>query len=202
MANDDTFACGVDEAGRGPLAGPVFAAAVILDPNKPIDGLNDSKKLSAKKRAELEILIKERALSWSVASASEKEIDEINILQASMLAMKRAVESLSVVPTHAYIDGNKTPDLNMPATAIVGGDASNISISAASILAKEARDRDMKLLAQQYPGYGLEGHMGYPTKAHVEALEKLGPSPIHRQSFGPVKKALAAQQMKKPKSSF
>lgn len=182
--------CGVDEAGRGPLAGPVFAAAVILDPTRPIEGLNDSKKLSAKKRAALEILIKERALSWCVASATEGEIDEINILQASLLAMKRAVEGLLILPSEAFIDGNKTPKLLIKATAIIGGDALEKSISAASILAKEARDRDMQTLALKYPGYGFEGHMGYPTAAHMEALIRLGACPAHRRSFGPVRRVL------------
>lgn len=186
--------CGVDEAGRGPLAGPVFAAAVVLDPARPIEGLADSKKLSAKKRAALEALIKERALHWAVASASEQEIDELNILHASMLAMSRAVEGLGATPSEALIDGNRCPRLLIPATAIVGGDASNQSISAASILAKEARDREMTRLAGLYPGYGFEGHMGYPTAAHVAALSRLGPCAAHRKSFGPVKRAIAAMK--------
>lgn len=189
-----TLPCGVDEAGRGPLAGPVFAAAVVLDPARPIEGLADSKKLSAKKRAALEALIKERALRWAVASASEQEIDELNILHASMLAMSRAVEALGATPSEAFIDGNRCPKLLIPATAIVGGDATHQSISAASILAKEARDREMVRLAALHPGYGFEGHMGYPTAAHIAALSRLGPCEAHRKSFGPVKRAIAAMK--------
>lgn len=196
MTQRSELPCGVDEAGRGPLAGPVFAAAVILDPTRPIAGLADSKKLSAKKRAALEELIKERALCWAVASASEEEIDTLNILHASMLAMSRAVGLLSVTPAEALIDGNRCPTLLIPATAIVGGDATNQSISAASILAKEARDREMTRLSLLYPGYGFEGHMGYPTAAHVEALGRLGACAAHRKSFGPVKRALAAAAKK------
>lgn len=192
MKQSLSLPCGVDEAGRGPLAGPVFAAAVVLDPQRPIPGLADSKKLSAKKRAALEALIKERAMCWAVASASEEEIDQLNILHASMLAMSRAVESLSHAPSEALIDGNRCPKLAIPATAIVGGDATNQSISAASILAKEARDREMVRLSALHPGYGFEGHMGYPTAAHVEALSRLGPCAAHRKSFGPVKRAIAA----------
>lgn len=178
---------GVDEAGRGPLAGPVFAAAVILDQNKPIIGLDDSKKLSPRRRAELELMIKHRALSWSVASADVAEIDRLNILQAALLAMKRAVEGLHITPQSALIDGNKLPSLNCPARAIIGGDAIHDEISAASILAKQARDREMIALADMFPQYGFERHKGYPTKAHLQALQTHGVSVQHRRSFAPVR---------------
>ncbi len=181
---------GVDEVGRGPLAGAVFAAAVILDPNCKIEGLNDSKKLSAKRRAELEPLIKTRAIAWSVANASVAEIDAINILQAALLAMKRAVEGLNLIPHLARIDGNKTPDLTCPAAAVVGGDGIHAEISAASILAKEARDREMVELANDFPRYGFERHKGYPTKGHMEALNLYGVTDHHRRSFAPVRNIL------------
>lgn len=183
--------CGVDEAGRGPLAGAVFAAAVILDERRPILGLNDSKKLSAKKREQLTLEIKEKALAWAVARAEVEEIDSINILQASLLAMRRAVESLVLKPTEVLVDGNRCPDLQMPARAIVGGDASVAQIAAASILAKTARDADMLLLHGVYPHYGFDRHKGYPTAAHLAALQHHGVSPIHRRSFGPVRVLLA-----------
>lgn len=181
---------GVDEVGRGPLAGPVVAAAVILHPDHPIEGLADSKKLSEKRREQLALEIRERALCWALGRAEVAEIDRLNILHASLLAMQRAVEALTTRPGHALIDGNRCPDLPCSAEAIVGGDASEPSISAASILAKVARDREMVQLDQQYPGYGLARHKGYPTKVHVAALQELGVTPIHRRSFGPVKKLL------------
>lgn len=178
--------CGVDEAGRGPLAGAVFAAAVILDERRPVSGLSDSKKLSAKKREQLTLEIKEKALAWAVARAEVEEIDCINILQASLLAMRRAVESLALKPTEVLVDGNRCPDLTMPTRAIVRGDASVAQIAAASILAKTARDADMLLLHGTYPHYGFDRHKGYPTADHLEALRCHGVSPIHRRSFGPV----------------
>ncbi|AKH19314.1 ribonuclease HII [Sedimenticola thiotaurini] len=181
---------GVDEVGRGPLAGPVVAAAVILDPDHPIEGLADSKKLSEKRREELALVIRKRALCWALGRAEVAEIDRLNILHASLLAMRRAVEALVVPPDHALIDGNRCPELPCSAEAIVGGDASEASISAASILAKVARDQEMVQLDRQYPGYGLARHKGYPTKFHVAALLELGVSPIHRRSFGPVRKLL------------
>lgn len=189
MSATDNIA-GVDEVGRGPLAGPVVAAAVILDPNRPIEGLADSKKLSEKKREALELIIKQRALAWSLGRAEVDEIDHLNILQASLLAMKRAVESLAMPPSHALVDGNRCPDLACSVQAIVGGDSSEPAISAASIIAKVARDREMKELDIKYPGYGLAKHKGYPTKAHIEALQQLGVTAIHRRSFGPVKKLI------------
>lgn len=178
---------GVDEAGRGPLCGPVYAAAVILDPLRPIDGLNDSKKLSEKKREALAPLIRERALAWAVGIATVEEIDRLNILHATMLAMRRAVEGLAVPPDQVLIDGNRVPPgLTMPARAIVGGDASEAAISAASILAKTGRDHEMMALAALYPQYGIAQHKGYPTAEHLAALRAHGPSPIHRRSFAPV----------------
>lgn len=183
--------CGVDEAGRGPLAGPVVAAAVILDPARPIAGLNDSKKLSAKKRMALAGLIRERALAWSVAEASVEEIDQLNILHASMLAMQRAVAALQVTPERALIDGNRCPPLAMPAEAVVQGDAKVAAIAAASILAKTVRDEGMLVLHAQYPHYGFDRHMGYPTAAHCAALAVHGVSPVHRRSFAPVARQLS-----------
>ncbi|MGB0129688.1 MAG: ribonuclease HII [Rhodocyclaceae bacterium] len=182
----------MDEAGRGPLAGPVFAAAVILDPARPIVGLADSKKLTARQRDGLAAQVKERALGWSVASASVEEIDRLNILQATMLAMTRAVEGLSVAPGLALIDGNRCPPLGCPADAIVKGDATVPAISAASILAKTARDAHLMELDARYPQYGFAQHKGYPTAAHVEALRVHGVSDIHRRSFGPVKRILSS----------
>ncbi len=181
---------GVDEVGRGPLAGPVVAAAVILDPARPIPGLADSKKLTEKRRELLSGQIREQALAWSLGRAEVEEIDRINILQASLLAMQRAVEGLSVAPHKALVDGNKLPRLACLAQAIVGGDSSVEAISAASIIAKVARDRELVGLDSQYPGYGLAKHKGYPTKFHMEALRNLGVTPIHRRSFGPVKRLL------------
>lgn len=181
---------GVDEVGRGPLAGPVVAAAVILDPQRPIEGLMDSKKLSEKKREQLSAIIRQQALAWSIGRAEVEEIDRINILQASLLAMKRAVEGLATKPEMALVDGNKLPDLDCPAEAIVKGDSKVPVISAASIIAKVARDNEMLELDKQYPGYGLAKHKGYPTKVHIQALEELGVSPIHRVSYKPVKRIL------------
>lgn len=184
---------GVDEAGRGPLVGSVVAAAVILDPNNPIQGLNDSKKLSEKKREKLFIEIQEKALAWAIAEASAAEIDEHNILQASLLAMRRAVEALSIQPEHVLVDGNKIPQgLAMSCDAVVGGDALHPEISAASILAKVTRDRQMVEMDQKYPQFGFAKHKGYPTKAHFEAIALHGVIDEHRRSFGPVKKVLAA----------
>jgi ribonuclease HII len=183
--------CGVDEAGRGPLAGPVVAAAVILDPERPIPGLNDSKKLSEKKRIALAALIRERAIAWAVAETSVAEIDQINILQASLLAMQRAVAALSVKAESALIDGNRCPQLEIPAEAIIQGDGKIASIAAASILAKTVRDAGMLVLHAEYPQYGFDRHMGYPTAAHFKALEVHGASPVHRRSFGPVARQLS-----------
>ena len=184
---------GVDEAGRGPLVGSVVAAAVILDPNNPIQGLNDSKKLSEKKREKLFIEIQEKALAWAIAEASAAEIDEHNILQASLLAMRRAVEALNIQPEHVLVDGNKIPQgLAMSCDAVVGGDALHPEISAASILAKVTRDRQMVEMDQKYPQFGFAKHKGYPTKAHFEAIALHGVIDEHRRSFGPVKKVLAA----------
>ena len=177
---------GTDEVGRGPLAGEVVAAAVILDPATPIPGLNDSKKLSDKQRQQLVILIKERALALAIGRSSVMEIDSLNILQASLLAMRRAVEALPLRPQLVYVDGNHLPDWRYKSKAIVRGDATIPAIAAASVLAKVTRDREMEALDSLYPGYGLAKHKGYPTKQHLEALAKLGPSPIHRKSFAPV----------------
>ncbi len=181
---------GVDEVGRGPLAGPVVAAAVILDPKQPIAGLVDSKKISEKKRERLALEIREKALAWALGRAEVEEIDDINILQASLLAMKRAVEQLHPLPHRALIDGNRCPQLVCPAEAIIKGDATVEVISAASIIAKVARDQEMIELDMCYPGYGLAQHKGYPTKMHIAALNELGVSHIHRRSFGPVKRLL------------
>lgn len=186
---DENFAagfqtiCGVDEAGRGPLAGPVCAAAVILPPHVRIPGLNDSKKLSDKRRRELFPVIQEQALSFGIAFASEQEIDEINILQATFLAMKRAMEQLSVRPELALIDGNRETDFGIPVKTIVKGDSLSANIAAASILAKVTRDDLMIRMAQQYPEYGFEIHKGYGTRTHYAALERFGPCPIHRMTF-------------------
>ncbi|WP_295760840.1 ribonuclease HII [Undibacterium sp.] len=182
--------CGVDEAGRGPLAGPVMAAAVILDPDHPIAGLRDSKKLSEAKRDLLAIEIKKYALAWAVAECSEQEIDEINILQASLLAMRRAIEALAVTPTLALIDGNRCPVMQLRAEAIVKGDDKVAAISAASILAKTARDHRLAELHLIYPQYALDQHKGYPTALHLARLREHGVSPIHRKSYAPVKALL------------
>ena len=182
----DGRVCGVDEAGRGPLAGPVVASAVILDPRNPIPGLNDSKKLSAKRREALAIEIRAKALAWAVAEASVEEIDRINILQASLLAMQRAVASLTVRPEKALIDGNRCPVLDCPAEAVIGGDGKVASIAAASILAKTVRDAGMLVLHAEFPMYGFDRHMGYPTAFHLQALREHGASRVHRRSFAPV----------------
>jgi ribonuclease HII len=186
---------GVDEAGRGPLAGPVYAAAVILDPARPIAGLRDSKQLSAPRRAELALLIRARALAWRVAWADVEEIDALNILGATLLAMRRAVLGLAVRPGLVLVDGNRLPQLADccgRAEAVVKGDALVAAISAASILAKEARDALMPGLERAYPGYSLTSHKGYPTPEHLAALARLGPSPVHRQSFAPVRQVIEA----------
>jgi len=180
----------VDEAGRGPLAGPVYAAAVILDPAAPIAGLADSKVLSALRRDELAEQIHRHALAWAVASASVAEIDAINILQASLLAMRRAVEQLSIAPVEVLVDGNHCPAIAYPVRAIVRGDSHIAAISAASILAKTARDAEMLRLHQLYPNYGLDRHKGYPTAAHLAALQRHGVCEIHRRSYAPVRKLL------------
>lgn len=182
--------CGVDEAGRGPLAGPVYAAAVILDPACPIHGLADSKKLSEKRRECLALEIREKALAFGIASASVEEIDRMNILQATLLAMRRAVEALSLQPALALIDGNRCPPLAMAVRAIIGGDATEPAISAASILAKTARDAGMRQLHAVFPQYALDRHKGYDTVLHRAALEAHGPAHFHRKSFAPIRRLL------------
>lgn len=186
----DEVICGVDEAGRGPLAGAVYAAAVILDPAQPIDGLRDSKKLTELRREALAEEIKAKSLAWSIAYCTEAEIDELNILQASMLAMRRAVESLAVAPTLALIDGNRCPVMKVRSEAIVQGDDKVPAISAASILAKTARDESLRLLHAQYPQYAFDQHKGYPTSLHLERLRIHGVSPVHRKSYAPVRELL------------
>jgi len=183
--------CGVDEAGRGPLCGPVVAAAVILDPARPIEGLADSKKLTARSRERLADMIRQRALAWSVAEATAEEIDRFNILQASLLAMQRAVAVLSVTPDEVWVDGNRCPDIPLPVRAIVGGDALEPAISAASILAKTVRDAQMIELDRLYPQFGLARHKGYPTAAHLEAIRRYGVADFYRKSFAPVRHILA-----------
>ena len=183
---------GVDEAGRGPLAGPVVAAAVILDPGVVISGLDDSKKLGEKRRIELEDSIKLSALAWAVARASVEEIDRLNILQASMLAMARAVSQLVRQPDYVRVDGNRYPDISVPGEAVVRGDSLHAEISAASILAKQARDRELVALSEAYPHYGFERHKGYPTRDHIDALRQHGVSEHHRRSFAPVRDLLTA----------
>lgn len=182
---------GVDEVGRGTLAGEVVAAAVILDPSRPIDGLRDSKKLTAARREEFAQLIRERALAWSIASASVAEIDELNILQASLLAMRRAVQALDPQPDFVRVDGNQLPRWHYACDAVVGGDDRVPAIAAASILAKVHRDRALLELDSLYPGYGFAANKGYGTAAHLDALQALGVTPVHRRSFAPVKKMLA-----------
>lgn len=183
--------CGVDEAGRGPLCGPVVAAAVILDPARPIDGLADSKKLSERRREKLAIEIREKALAWCIAEASVEEIDRLNILHATMLAMQRAVAGLAQVPDRVLVDGNRCPRLELPCEAVVKGDSLVAEISAASILAKTARDAQLLELDKLYPQYGLAGHKGYPTVAHLAALRAHGACDIYRKSFGPVRDVIA-----------
>lgn len=187
--------CGVDEAGRGPLAGPVCAAAVMLDPEKPIAGLNDSKKLSEKARERLAFIIKSDSLAWSVAFATVEEIDRLNILQATLLAMQRAVAGLSRQPQVIWVDGNRCPDWGFPSRAMIDGDALVPAISAASILAKTARDATMLELHARYPDYNFAGHKGYGTAAHLKALKQHGPCPVHRQSFSPIKEMLAQGEL-------
>ncbi|TXH86449.1 MAG: ribonuclease HII [Pseudomonas sp.] len=188
----EELVAGVDEVGRGPLCGPVVTAAVILDPAWPIAGLNDSKKLSEAKRDRLFDEIREKALAWCIARAEVEEIDRLNILHATMLAMQRAVEGLSITPKLALIDGNRCPKLAVPSAPVVGGDARVPAIAAASILAKVSRDREMAELDALYPGYGMAGHKGYPTPVHLQALRRLGATPIHRRSFAPVRAVLEA----------
>ena len=186
--------CGVDEAGRGPLAGPVYAAAVVLDPRNRIHGLADSKVLSERSRERLAEEIRSRALGWMVTSATVQEIDELNILQATMLAMKRAIEGICVEVDEVQVDGNRCPNVTVPVRAVVRGDATVEAISAASILAKTARDTEMLRLHQLYPAYGLDRHKGYPTKEHIAAIALHGVLPIHRRTFGPGKRALLAKR--------
>ena len=181
---------GVDEAGRGPLAGPVTAAAVIIDPARPIAGLRDSKQLTAAQREELAVRIRERALAWAVAWADHNEIDQLNILQASLLAMARAVAALSLKPVQVLVDGNRCPNLPYPVSAIVKGDSKVPAISAASILAKVERDAAMCRLDVEYPGYGFAEHKGYPTAVHLAALERQGVCAVHRRSYAPVRRCL------------
>lgn len=185
---------GVDEVGRGPLAGDVVTAAVILDPDKPITGLNDSKKLTAARRESLAVQIKEEALCWSIARASVEEIDALNILQASLLAMHRAVQLLVPQPTYVLVDGNHLPKWPYASEPVIKGDARVPAIAAASILAKVQRDAELAALDELYPGYGFARHKGYPTAAHLQALDKLGVTPVHRKSYAPVKKLLAASR--------
>jgi len=181
---------GVDEVGRGPLAGDVVAAAVILDPARPIAGLRDSKKLSARRREELALQIREQSLAWSIARATVAEIDEINILQASLLAMHRAVQGLTPQPGYVLVDGNRLPRWDYPSAPVVKGDDRVPAIAAASILAKVQRDSELVELEQLYPGYGFASHKGYPTPLHLQALKTLGVTPAHRRSFAPVRKLL------------
>jgi ribonuclease HII len=196
---DDLFQCdyhgpgvaGVDEVGRGPLAGDVVAAAVILDPARPIAGLRDSKKLSVPRREELALLIMERSLAWAVARATVAEIDQLNILQASLLAMNRAVQALQPQPAYVLVDGNRLPRWDYASEPVVKGDDRVPAIAAASILAKVQRDSELMELERQYPGYGFAAHKGYPTAAHLEALRTLGVTPVHRRTFGPVRALLA-----------
>ncbi len=186
------FIAGIDEVGRGPLAGPVVAAAVILDPQRPIEGLRDSKKLTERRREILARQIRENALAWALGRAEVEEIDRINILQASLLAMQRAVAGLGQKPDLALVDGNRCPQLDCRAEAIVRGDSKVAAISAASIIAKVARDHEMIELDAEYPGYGLARHKGYPSKHHLEALQRLGVTQIHRRSYAPVRRLLEA----------
>lgn len=192
MPFEEAFICGVDEAGRGPLAGPVYAAAVILDPARPVAGLRDSKTLSPRRREQLAVLIRERAIAWSIASASAAEIDRINILQATLLAMGRAVAGLAVRPVLARVDGNQAPRLECRVETLVRGDSLEPAISAASILAKTARDEYLLELHQRFPIYGFDGHKGYPSAMHLRLLAEHGPCVEHRMSFAPVRAAARA----------
>ncbi len=185
--------CGVDEAGRGPLAGPVFAAAVVLDPARPVAGLADSKVLSEKRRAALARAVKERALAWAVAFATVEEVDRLNILRAALLAMRRAVERLAVSPAEVWVDGLHCPEIAYPVRALVRGDATVASISAASILAKTGRDAEMLRLHRQFPQYGFDRHKGYPTPGHLDALHRHGVCEVHRRTFAPVRELLAGR---------
>lgn len=194
VAEAHELVAGVDEVGRGPLCGAVVTAAVILDPSRPILGLNDSKKLTEARREKLYDEICEKALSWHIARAEVEEIDQLNILHATMLAMQRAVEGLHITPKMAMIDGNRCPKLTMPSEAVVKGDSKVPAIAAASILAKVSRDREMAAFELIYPGYGIGGHKGYPTPVHLEALARLGPTPIHRRSFAPVRLAYETRE--------
>lgn len=187
--------CGVDEVGRGPLAGPVVAAAVILDPLRPVAGLADSKVLTAKRRVQLSRQIRERALAWSIARAEVEEIDNLNILGATMVAMRRAVAGLGVPPQKALVDGNRLPVLDCLAEAVIRGDAIHPCVSAAAIIAKVARDSEMVEMERRYPGYGFDKHKGYPTRLHLQVLQQLGVTPIHRRSFAPVKKCCKANSL-------
>jgi len=182
---------GVDEAGRGPLAGDVIAGAVILDPARPVPGLRDSKKVSRARRPQLAAAVREAAQAWAIGRASVAEIDRLNILQASLLAMRRAVEALALAPQFVLVDGNRCPAWAYPALAVVGGDDLVPAISAASVLAKVERDAEMVALDALYPGYGFAAHKGYPTAEHLAALRRLGASPVHRRSFAPVRAAVA-----------
>jgi ribonuclease HII len=189
-----SLVCGVDEVGRGPLVGDVVTAAVILDPSCKIPNLTDSKKLSAKKREAVYAEIIEHARAWAVGRASPREIDELNILHATMLAMKRAVEALTMKPDYVLVDGNRVPDLYCPASSVVKGDLLVPEISAASIVAKVTRDREMDKLAEKYPQYGFEKHKGYPTAAHLEAIKKYGVNELYRRSYGPVRNILSGME--------
>lgn len=191
LSDEFSWVCGVDESGRGPLAGPVFAACVILDPARRIDGLADSKTLSEDKRNKLTLAIKANSIAWAIGVASVREIDRLNILQASLLAMKRAVESLSFIPARVLVDGNQRPRLRCPVTAIVKGDSLIPEISAASILAKTARDAEMLALHKRFPHYGFDRHKGYSTEQHITAIRIHGISEVHRRSFAPVRESLA-----------
>lgn len=192
LSDEFNWVCGVDESGRGPLAGPVFAACVILNPGRRIDGLADSKTLSEDKRNKLTFAIKANSIAWAIGVASVREIDRLNILQASLLAMKRAVESLSFIPTRALVDGNQSPRLKCPVTTIVRGDSLVPEISAASILAKTARDAEMVALHKRFPNYGFDRHKGYSTEQHIAALRIYGISEVHRLSFAPVRESMAS----------
>lgn len=191
FSSETVLVAGVDEVGRGPLAGPVVTAAVILDPARPIDGLADSKAMTEKKRERLFAEIQEKALSWAIGRCEVEEIDELNILQATMVAMQRAVAGLDTRPQHVLVDGNRCPRLPCSCEFVIKGDSKVPAISAASILAKVTRDREMVELDRHYPGYGLAGHKGYPTKSHIAAITELGVTPIHRRSFGPVRRLIS-----------